>query len=163
MKKQQQKFLFIFALMCISFTVSYAQESIVSSGDNETGLGGSSSYSVAQILYNVNSGSNGFVTQGVQQPYEIIALGTDDFAEINLVMSAYPNPTIDAVHLVFSDDKWTDLSYQLFDSSGRTLSKLQKITASETLLPMQEKQVGIYFVSVSNADKTVKTFKIIKK
>lgn len=162
MKKQQQKFAFLI-LISISFTVSYAQESIVSSGGNDTGLGGSSSYSVAQILYNSNSGSNGFVTQGVQQPYEIIALGIDDFAEINLRMSAYPNPTIDVLHLVVSDNKWSVLSYQLFDSNGRTLSKLQKITASEMLLPMQEKQVGIYFVAVSNEVKTVKTFKIIKQ
>jgi hypothetical protein len=161
MEKQRQKFLLL-ALTSIFFTASYAQESIVVSGGTATGSGGASSYSIGQVIYGSNSGSNGSLTQGVQQSYEIITLGIDDFAEINLVMSAYPNPTVDVLHLVVSDDKWTDLSYQIFDSNGRTLSKLQEITAAETLLLMQEKSHGIYFVAISNANKTLKTFKIVK-
>ncbi|WP_228479066.1 T9SS type A sorting domain-containing protein [Flavobacterium soyangense] len=78
-------------------------------------------------------------------------------------MSAYPNPTIDVLHLLVSEDKWNSLFYQLYDINGRTFSKLQKITASETNVSMQELQRGIYFLAVNSDNKTIKTFKIIKK
>lgn len=162
MKKQQQKFLILLA-MSFSFVATYAQDSSTASGGNATGVGGSSSYSVGQATYTNQTGAGGLITLGVQQPYEIATLGKDDFAEINFVMSIYPNPTFENPHLVVSNNKWTDLSYQLFDISGRTLSKNKKITVSETMVSMQELQQGIYFLAVNCNNKTIKTFKIIKK
>lgn len=162
MKKQQQKFLILLA-MSFSFVATYAQDDTAASGGNATGVGGSSSYSVGQTTYASQTGSGGLITLGVQQPYEIASLGEDDFTEINLVMSIYPNPTFDNPHLVLNNNKWTDLSYQLFDINGRTLSKNKKITISETMIPMQELQQGIYFLTVNSINKTIKTFKIIKK
>ena len=167
MQSQKMKinnhFLFILLLILISFIKSYSQESTTVSGGNATGTGGSSSYSVGQITYTSQNSAGGFVTLGVQQPYEIVTLGNDDFAAINLVMLAYPNPTTDVLNLTVNDDKWINLSYQLFDMNGRTLTKHKKITASETSVSMQELQQGIYFLAVNSDVKTIKTFKIIKK
>jgi hypothetical protein len=70
------------------------------------------------------------------------------------LMSAYPNPTVD-VPSCGGGDKWAGFVPSDFDSNGRTLSKLQEITAAETLLP-QEKSHGIYFVAISNANKPQK-------
>lgn len=162
MKKNKPYFLF-FLITIISFFKSYAQESVNVSGNTATWTGGTSSYSVGQITYTSQSGTGGLVNLGVQQPYEIVTLGNDDFAAINLVISAYPNPTTDLLYLVISNDKWNDLSYQLFDMNGRTLVNLKKIIASETNVSMQELQRGIYFLAVNNENKTIKTFKIIKK
>jgi hypothetical protein len=39
-------------------------------GGEATGSGGSVSYSVGQVVYTTNTGINGSVAQGVQQPYE---------------------------------------------------------------------------------------------
>ncbi len=78
-------------------------------------------------------------------------------------MSAYPNPTTNLLNLVISDNKWNNLSYQLSDMNGRIVQNLQKITASETQLPMQKFPQGIYFLAVNSDNATVKTFKIIKK
>jgi hypothetical protein len=161
--KNNKHYLFILFFIIIPFVKSYSQESVTVSGNTATGTGGSSSYSVGQITYTSQTGSGGLITLGVQQPYEIVTLGKDDFAEINLVMSAYPNPTANLLNLVISDDKWNNLSYQLFDTNGRIISNLQKITASETSLSMQELQQGIYFLAVNSENKTIKTFKIIKK
>lgn len=161
--KNNNHYLLILFLAIISFSESYSQQNVTVSGGNATGTGGSSSYSVGQITYTSQTSSGGLVNLGVQQPYEIVTLGNNDFAEINLVMSAYPNPATDLLNLVISDDKWNNLSYQLFDINGRTLSNLKKITASETSVSMQELQQGIYFLSVNNENKTIKTFKIIKK
>jgi hypothetical protein len=48
-----------------------AQENVNASGSNASGSGGSASYSVGQVFYQIHSGSNGSVVEGVQQPYEI--------------------------------------------------------------------------------------------
>jgi hypothetical protein len=162
MKRNKPFFLF-FLITIISFFKSYAQESVNVSGNTATGTGGTSSYSVGQITYTSQSGTGGLVNLGVQQPYEIVTLGNDDVAEINLVMAAYPNPTTDLLHLVISHDKWENLSYQLFDMNGRTVVNLKKIAASETIVSMQELQQGTYFLAVNSNNMTIKTFKIIKK
>jgi hypothetical protein len=52
-------------------------------------------------------------------------------------VSVYPNPTVD-VPSSCGGDKWAGFVPSDFDGNGRTLSKLQEITAAETLLPMQE-------------------------
>ena len=161
--KNNNYYLFILFLTSISFVKSYSQESVTASGGNATGTGGTASYSIGQTTFTSQTSSGGLITLGVQQPYEIVTLGNEDFAKINLVMSAYPNPTIDVLHLMVGDDKWTDLSFQLFDMNGKTVSKLQKMTTSKTSVSMQELQRGIYFLTITNGLNTIKIFKIIKK
>ena len=56
----------LYLLLLVSFTIQ-AQVATVSSGGNATGAGGSSSYSVGQVVYTINSGSTHTSTQGVQQ------------------------------------------------------------------------------------------------
>lgn len=161
--KRNKPYFFILLITIISCTNIYSQESPTASGGSATGIGGSSTYSVGLTTFTSQTSSGGFVNLGVQQPYEIVTLGNDDFTDINLLMSAFPNPTTNLLNLVVSDDKWINLSYQLFDINGRTLSNLQKISASETSVSMQELQQGTYFLAVNSNNKTIKTFKIIKK
>ncbi|MCI9845064.1 T9SS type A sorting domain-containing protein [Flavobacterium pectinovorum] len=162
MKGNQQTF-FILFITSISFVSSYSQESVVVAGGNTTGTGGTASYSIGQTVYTGLSGSDGYVLQGIQQPYEITTLGENEFPDINLAMTAYPNPTIDLLNLVVSADKWNELSYNLFDISGKKVSGNLKITSSETTVPMHGLNEGIYFLVINNGNKTIKTFKIIKK
>jgi hypothetical protein len=58
-------------LFGLGLTGLKAQESINAAGGNTTGSGGSASYSVGQVVYTTNTGTNGSVAQGVQQAYEI--------------------------------------------------------------------------------------------
>ncbi|MCD0471980.1 T9SS type A sorting domain-containing protein [Flavobacterium sp. JAS] len=163
MKRNQKTFLILFITTITFINNSYSQGSVVVAGGTGTGTGGSSSYSIGQIAYTSLPGSAGSVSQGVQQPYEIATLGKDEFTEINLVMTAYPNPTIDILNLVVTDNKWDDLSCNLFDINGKIVSKNLRITSSETAVSMQQLNQRIYFLVVSNSNKIIKTFKIIKK
>lgn len=162
MRRNQQTFFILFITM-ISITSSYSQESIVIAGGNATGTGGSSSYSIGQVAYTTLPGSDGSISQGVQQPYEINTLGNDEFTGINLLMTAYPNPTVDVLNLVVVNDELDNLSYNLYDMTGKIISKNSKITTSETSVSMHELNQGIYFLAVDKNNKTIKTFKIIKK
>ncbi|WP_228479065.1 hypothetical protein [Flavobacterium soyangense] len=78
--KRNKPYFFILLITIISFAKSYSQESVTASGGNATGTGGSSSYSIGQITYTSQTGSGGNITLGVQQPYEIVTLGNEDFA-----------------------------------------------------------------------------------
>ncbi|CAM3527414.1 T9SS type A sorting domain-containing protein [Flavobacterium chungbukense] len=163
MKRNQRTFLIL--LLSIFFFVgkAYSQENIVATGGKGTGTGGTSSYSIGQIADLRLQGSGGSGQEGIQQPYEIATLGIDEFKEINLTVTAYPNPTVDVLNLNITNDKLDNLAYDLFDINGKIVSKTSKIIASETTLNMHGLSQGVYFLRINSNSKTIKTFKIIKK
>jgi len=144
------------------FLTGNAQQSVNASGGNGTGSGGSISYSVGQIDYVSITSASGSANQGVQQPFEIVVLGTNAFANINLEMKAYPNPTTANLNLKISNYTTENLYYQVYDISGQIINQ-QKITSEETTISMDNLSAGNYIVQVSNNEKMLKTFKIIKK
>lgn len=149
----------VLVMLLVSFGLR-AQVSVNAAGGNAAGDGGSVSFSVGQTVFSANAGANGSVTQGVQQPYEISVLSVSENAE-NINLSVYPNPSTDYLYLTSSDEN-SDLSYQLFDMSGRLL-KSGKVVANQTSIDMQDLVSATYFVKVNQGNKTVKTFKIIKR
>lgn len=148
-------------MLCAVFTI-HAQETIPSSGGEATGSGGSSSYSVGQLVYTINSGSNGTVTQGVQQSIELFTLSNPELTTVNLTAVTYPNPTSDYVMLAISDTNLTDLSYVLYDMHGRGVGK-GLVNHANTQIGMQSLASGTYVLKVSQSSQELKTFKIIKK
>jgi hypothetical protein len=161
--KHNKHYFLILLLTSFPFISGYSQESILASGGTATGSEGTASYSVGEIFIGTQTGTNGSVAQGTQQPFEISTLGNDEFPQINLEMVVYPNPTVDKLNLLIGNKEWSNLTYQLFDISGKIISENQKITAPETPVSMQSFSQGIYFLIVKDNTKTVKTFKIIKK
>ncbi len=146
-------------LMCIFLK---AQSANPASGGNVTGTGGFESYSVGQIVYTTNAGTNGSSAQGVQQPYEISAITAIEAAkDISLIFSVYPNPTIDFLTLKVDNYGLVNLSYWLYGVSGN-LIETKKIIASETQINLANLVSGTYFLKIATGNKEVKTFKIIK-
>lgn len=140
----------------------HAQQVITSAGGNATGIGGSASYSVGQIVYKTNSGSLGSVSQGVQQPYEISIVSVfEEENGISLLLSSYPNPTITSLTLKVGNYNFESLSYQLFDGNGRMLVE-SKICQAETIISMEKFSVGSYFLKVNKGSIEMKILKIIK-
>jgi hypothetical protein len=163
MKKQTsilRKIIFLCSIFFSLFSAN-AQQVNVATGGNASGTGGSSSYSVGQVAYTNATGTNGSVNQGVQQPFEIFTLGNDNFPEIILSMSVYPNPTTAFVNLNIQNYAFENLNYQLFDLNGRQIQK-QKINATETQIQMQNLASAIYMLEVFDNNILLKTFKIIK-
>lgn len=136
-----------------------AQESPTASGGEATGAGGIVSYSVGQVVYTTNTGANGSVSQGVQQPYDIFTTVGINETSINLEMNVYPNPTSDYLTLKVEVSK--GLSYQLFDMQGKLIEN-RKLKANNTIIQMEGLPKATYFLKVTEESQTVKTFKIIK-
>ena len=162
----------VLPVLLLFFTFSLAtvqaQESVNAAGGDASGSGGSASYSVGQMVYTTNAGTNGSVAQGVQQAYEIsVVSGIEAAKGINLMVSAYPNPTTDYLTLEVKAFELSSLNFQLYDMQGKLLQS-DKITDSQTTIPMSSLVPATYFVKVVKtqglaSQQEVKTFKIIKK
>ena len=149
-------------LLGFGLTGLYAQEAIPTTGGNASSSGGSVSYSAGQVVYTTNTGTNGSVAQGVQQPYEIsVVTWLEEANGINLICSVYPNPTTDFLQLKVENYDNTNLSYQLFDISGKLLES-KKLESTQTNIVMSNLVPATYFLKVTDGNKEVKTFKIIK-
>ncbi len=149
-------------ILALGLTGLQAQESVTVTGRDATGSGGSVSYSVGQVVYQTHTGTNGSVSEGVQQPYEIsVVTAIDETQGINLSVSAYPNPINDYLTLNVDDFESSILSYQLYDIRGKLL-RSKRITGKQTTISMSNLVHGTYLVKVIHSEKEIKIFKIVK-
>jgi len=149
-------FLFLFGIMKIN-----AQKATVASGGNAAGSGGTVSYSIGQVADKTQTGTTGTITQGVQQPFEIVTLSGSEFTNIKLEAIVFPNPTVLNVTLKITNSDLENFSYQLFDLRGRLLNE-GKISNEETIIEMDRYPSATYLLKVNSNSKELKTFKILK-
>jgi hypothetical protein len=150
------------ACLLLGTQLIYAQETIPASGGNATGSGGSSSYSVGQLVYTTNTDTGGTVSQGVQQSFELLTLSNPELTTVNVTAITYPNPTSDYVVLKITENALDNLSYNLIDINGKTISN-GSVTNGDTQINMQQLEMGMYILKVNQNNQELKTFKIIKK
>jgi hypothetical protein len=149
-------------LLFIGLTGLQAQNTTSASGGNASGSGGSASYTVGQVVYTTYNGTNGSVAQGVQQPYEIsVVTAIEEANNISIEFSVYPNPASDFIKLKTETYDLESLRYQLYDINGIILQDNQ-VEGDETSIVMSNLPSAIYFLKVTDKNKVVKTFKIIK-
>jgi hypothetical protein len=139
-----------------------AQQATTAAGGDATGSGGTIGYSIGQVVYSTHTGSNGTLSQGVQQAYEIFTLGFED-TELKISLSVFPNPTVNNLTLQISDYNNEKLSYQLYNMQGKMLNN-GDVTAQQTEIKTSSLAPAMYFITVVNQEnKKVQSFKIIKK
>lgn len=161
MTKNKSRPIALLAVGLLWAGLAQAQESVNASGGDATGSGGTVAYSVGQVVYTTNTGSTGTVAQGVQHAYEIYSVGINE-TELNISLSAFPNPTTENLTLQISDFNNEKLAYQLFDTQGKLLSNGQ-LTAEQTQINTSRLPPAAYFINVVNQEnKKVQSFKIIK-
>jgi len=166
-------------------SIIQAQETIPATGGNASGSGGSVSYTIGQVLCTINTGTNGSVAQGVQQPFEISVVTAIEEAKgisLNYNYSVYPNPAFDYLILKIEGDVKPQCIVSLYDINGKVqtqciaslydmngkLITTQKITGNETTIVVSNLAPAAYFLKViqtqgTASQKEIKTFKIIKK
>jgi hypothetical protein len=170
--------LYIYAMMCLNKSLmkilcavmvlilaipGYAQQSILSASNDASGNGGMVSYSVGQVAYIINTGIDGTITEGVQQPFEIQNMeGIEQEEGMILECILYPNPAKGDIKLKTNQSEKRKLDYRLLDMKGAIL-KSDKIVSSETTISMDNLVPSTYFLNVMGQDRIVKTFKVIKK
>ena len=148
--------LFLFAMTGIK-----AQQGTATTGGNASGIGGTATYTIGQVSYTNISNSNGYINEGVQQPFEFFIVGIKENKDINLTYTVYPNPSASTVNLKVENTNLDNLFFQLFDMNGKLLLN-QKITSNETSITMGGYANASYFLKIVDNKKEIQTIKIIK-
>jgi hypothetical protein len=161
MKKYKEVKLFLLIIFTV-FEIINAQVTITTTGGNSYGSMGSVSYTVGQVIYSSSLTTAGKITAGVQQPYEITTItGIKEANDINLFISAFPNPTFDNITLKIDNYEFETLICNLTDINGKQLFSI-KIINKETILKLAEFQASTYIIRILDNNKEIKVFKIIK-
>jgi len=137
-----------------------SQSTILSSTNKEIGITGTVTYSVGQLMYTIETSNIGSVSNGIQQPFEIMNL-LNISQTMGVEIMVYPNPFVDFLILKMSE-KLIDHNYYLYDTVGKLLDK-KSITSVETIISMKELPIASYFLKIANSIQIIKTIKIIKK
>lgn len=141
-----------------------AQEALLSSGGDATGAGGAAAYSVGQIAYSHYNADLGQVTQGVQQSYLVIMVGSSGPLP-DISVSMYPNPVKAGTTILWEDSSigigTGTFSFTLCDIYGKLLAR-EKITGQLTNVSFEDFPEGVYVLQVFNTNILIKTFKVIK-
>ena len=160
----KNKFKFYIVVPLLFWQVNlHAQNTIPAAGGEATGSGGLASYTIGQVVYTTKTGTNGnSIAEGVQQPYEIqVVTSISEAKDINLSVSAYPNPATNYLTIKVENYETANLQYQIFDINGKLLQTV-KATGHETKIETNNLVPSNYFVKVLDNQKEIKVFKIIK-
>ena len=151
-------------LLCFAGT-TFAQSAIVPVGGDAQSNSGSVSYTVGQIaVQTVNNSSGISVAEGVQQPYEILTVGVDDYPQITLNAVVYPNPTENLAQLQLNgfEIPADGLRAILYNGNGK---RLQNFPVIDDLTTFQIGQyaTGTYYLELRDGQRVLKTFKVVRK
>lgn len=157
--------LIVFLLFRLCLAGVQAQETIPAAGGDASGIEGSASYSVGQVVFTTITGIDGIARQGVQQPFDItVSKGSENTLKFRTLCSVYPNPVTDQLRLrIESKDEipFSTLSYRLYNSDGKLIQK-KNVANSETLIPMKNLKPSAYILQVLNNKQAISEFTIIK-
>lgn len=160
--KQTKIGIIVFAML--NLVNVFAQENSVAGGSEASGTGGTVSYTIGQVVYTTNTGTNGSVSQGVQQTYEISSVSGVNEHIIQLDISVFPNPTTHYLTLQVEDFTHVNkqqLIYQLIDQKGKIITK-EEILASSTNINMEQFPSATYFLNITKDNQLIQSFQIIK-
>lgn len=159
-----KKYIFLLGFLLVG-KMLFAQERPVSSGGEAKGSGGSMSFSIGLMDYiNVNS-STTKITQGIQQPVEILIYPGNNPVIIDRdpAYTLYPNPTKDFTVLHVKQPITQNTSYVLYDMLGRVVAR-QRLVNLRTTIRMDQLPSAVYLLSVveDSSNKVLTQFKIVK-
>ncbi|OYU85389.1 MAG: hypothetical protein CFE24_02485 [Flavobacterium sp. BFFFF2] len=141
----------------------FGQHAVTTSGGDGSNTDGKVSYSIGQVFYQTEVNNTHTVSQGVQQPFEISVLQVDSNVKSSFQVAIYPNPTTQYVTLELKENQLDAFQFQLFDGSGKAISKESPIMQQQTPISFDSLPSGVYFVTIKNNNHPIQTFKIIKK
>ncbi len=154
--------LILTTFFAIAFSASVnAQSNTVAAAGDATGAGGSVSYTVGQMDYQVLSSMDGSVEEGLQHAYEISVVTGMENKDINLTAAVYPNPATEFVKLSVEGVDLSAMSYSMTDAVRKIIVE-HAITDAQTTISLNGLACGAYYIKVSENSTAIKLFKIIK-
>ncbi len=133
---------------------------ISSSGDSFNNSSYQLDWSIGECVTATFVSPDFLITQGFHQnSYQIMSI--EDLC-VDIKIKVYPNPTTNFVTLKVENSKTGNMQYTLTSVYGKTL-EMKEITKNQERINFSDFTIGTYFISISENNKLIKTFKIIKK
>jgi len=137
-----------------------AQELISTAGNSHSNTNGSISYTIGEPVIETFAGANNILTQGFQQS-NLVVTAIDELPGLDFEISAFPNPATEIVKLRIGKESAIGMQYMLYDMNGNLLMK-NRLEGTETKIPFSDLSAAEYILIVSNQDKELKSFRIVK-
>ena len=161
-----KKHILLFSLLLFMVTGVFSQSDIVPEGGDAQSNAGSVSYTVGQIAVQTANNNNGSISvvEGVQQPYEIMTVGVDDYPQITLDAIVYPNPTENLAQLQLNGFEIPvgGLRAILYDASGKLLQTFN-VVEDLTAFQIGQYATGTYYLELRDGKRVLKTFKVVRR
>jgi len=153
----------LFAILAC-MTATFAQSAIVPVGGDAQSNNGSVSYTVGQIAIQTNGNQSVSVAEGVQQPYEIMVVGTNEYPQIVLNAKIYPNPTENIAQLELNGFEIPVGGFHaiLYDGNGKLLQNIN-VTDDVTQFEIGHYATGTYHLELRDGKRVLKTFKVVRR
>lgn len=153
----------LFAILAC-MTATFAQSAIVPVGGDAQSNNGSVSYTVGQIAIQSNGNESFSLAEGVQQPYEIMTVGVDDYPQIALNAVVYPNPTDNLAQLQLNGLEIPIGGFHaiLHDGNGKLLQNIN-VTDDITTFQIGHYASGTYYLELRDGKRVLKTFKVVRR
>ncbi len=163
-----KKFLFLFSMVLIPFLgrgQSLTPTVIASAGDYFDNGTVSISFTVGEVAVTTLEAGDVVLTQGFQQPFELDVTAVKD-QEISWSVKTYPNPVKAQLHVKFTLEKPDDFNIVVMDLTGKKVltKKFGQVQPGEVReINFQNYAPGIYLISVTSGDKTVRKIYKVQK
>ena len=137
-----------------------AQEVVTTAGSYGETTSGSLSWTIGEpVIETITDGTN-TLTQGFQQS-KLTVTTINDLKVPGIELSVYPNPTNSFLSIEVKTDKQRDLLLSLFDLNGRLILQ-KKMAGNKQTIKMQNYKPGTYILKVTEANKEIRTYQIVK-
>lgn len=149
------------ALIFMLFTViSESQEVVAPAGNHFANEEIQISWTLGEPVIETISNGQAHLTQGFHQPILIIT-ALAEIPDISISILAYPNPTSNYLNVKINKLPGAKLYYILYNIEGKIL-QTKPLISDVTEIPMNNYVSATYFLKISNKNKCLKIFKIVK-
>ena len=154
----------IFTLITIVFlnfnTESiHGQNTVSTTGGHFKSTGGSTSFTVGQVVYVLKKGNGPYLNEGVQQVYTKKTTPIEELVYLKEVL-LYPNPTQETMTLILSSKEDVQVRYTIMDYLGKEIRN-GYILSEKSEISLVDLPSGNYFISLKSK-KENRIFKIVK-
>jgi len=151
----------VLIVITISLSEIMAQDAILTSGGTAIGNNGSQTYAIGQMVYTTNTGVNGSLAQGVQQPFEILLTDIEDKEMDSFNFSIYPNPISEILNLKVENYNNEVIYLRLYNLLGMLIEEV-RLTTNVYSFKTCDLPSSTYLLRVMHEQKEIKRIKIIK-
>ena len=148
-------------LFCLLVSLGFSQESVVISGGEISGPGGSMSISIGQTFYQTNNDAIYSEVQGVQQPFEFSIVSSTDIQNKLKNIDTYPILASQYITILNDDYSLEKIKFEIFNLRGQKV-KEGELIGPKQIIQITDIKVGNYFIHFRHPEHQFSSIQFIK-